>query len=178
MSNDYFDINNVNNYWAQQANDRANQARHDADAARRDLQVAQSANKANIDAIIHLRNSNADVQEVLAELKSENAILKSEKEFFENLLSKPMKEIAEKNQKFKETYEEQQLVLSKWILSQKAYAETAVQIGLESGKTKEEIDKIYKDNVKNVLANTTQHGNNAVTSDVLKENAVKIIKRK
>lgn len=176
--NDYFDINNINNYWAQQANQRADKARMDAQDAINKQHQAESHNKSNVDLIIHLRQQGELANKKINGLKEENAVLKSEKEFFENLLSKPMKEIAEKSQSFKETYDEQQLVLSKWILSQKAYAETAIQIGLEAGKTKEQINEIYKDNIVNVLANTTEHGNNASSSDVLKENANKIIKRK
>jgi hypothetical protein len=176
--NDYFEINNVNNYWAQQANQRADKARMDAQDAINKQHQAESNNKSNVDLIIHLRQQGEMANKTINNLKEEKAVLKSEKEFFENLLSKPMKEIAEKSQSFKETYDEQQLVLSKWILSQKAYAETAIQIGIEAGKTKEDVDKIYKDNVKNVLANTTQHDNNASSNDVLKENVGKIIKRK
>ncbi len=88
-----------------------------------------------------------------------------------------MKDIAENNGKFKETYEAQQLALAKWILSQKAYAETAIQIGIEAGKTKEEVQDLYKDNVASVLANATRHGNNAVSNPVLKEHASIIIEK-
>jgi hypothetical protein len=176
--NDYFGMNNANNYWVQQANQREDTARSEAQDAINKRFQAEANNQNNVDLIISLRQRNSNLEKNVGALKAENAVIKSEKEFFENLLSRPMKEIAEKNKNFKETYDEQQLVLSKWILSQKAYAETAVQIGLESGKTKEEIDKIYKDNVKNVLANTTQHDNDSSSNAVLKENVGKIVKRK
>ncbi len=175
--NDYFDPNNPVNYWAQQANNRAHTARLNEIEAQRELNSQKFVNKSNVDLILQLRNKTANATEVVEELKENNAKLESEKQFFENLLSLPMKEIAEKNEKFKETYDAQQLVLAKWILSQKAYAETALQIGLESGKSQEEVQDLYKENISSVLANATKHGNNAVTNPVLKDNVNKIIKK-
>lgn len=179
-SNDYFNNgnpNNPNNYWTQQANARAETARLNEIDAKRELNSQNFANQTNVDLIFQLRNKASAGAEKNQQLETENVKLASEKQFFENLLSLPMKEIAEKNEQFKETYEAQQLVLAKWILSQKAYAETAIQIGIEAGKSTEEVQQIYKDNVSSVLANATKHGNNAVTNPVLKENVNKIIKK-
>lgn len=177
MSNNYFDPTNPVNYWAQQAQGRANRAEHHENVARSDLEAQKFSNQSNIDLIIQLRNKVSHEAEKAHNLEKNNVKLESEKQFFENLLSLPMKEIAEKSEHFKETYEAQQLVLAKWILSQKAYAETALQIGVQSGKSPEEVDALYKDNISSVLANATQHGNNAVTNPVLKENVNKIIKK-
>lgn len=176
MTNEYFDPNNPTNYWTQQANSRAKTAELHENAAREDLNAQKFVNKSNVDLIIQLRNKVGVASQKAEELEKDNAKLESEKQFFEKLLSLPMKEIAEKNEQFRETYEAQQLVLAKWILSQKAYAETAIQIGIEAGKTTEEVQDIYKDNVASVLANATKHGNNAVTNPVLKDNVNKIVK--
>lgn len=176
MSNDYFNPNNPNNYWAEEANNRAHRAQQQENAAREDLNAQRFVNQSNVDLIIQLRNKVGLESQKAEKLEKDNVKLEAEKQFFEKLLSLPMKEIAEKNEKFRETYEAQQLVLAKWILSQKAYAETAMQVGIEAGKTSEEIQEIYKDNVAAVLANATKHGNNAVTNPVLKENVNKIIK--
>lgn len=177
MSNNYFDPTNPFNYWAQESSNRANRAETNETLARTELEVQKFSNQSNIDLIIQLRNKASSEFERANALKMDNVKLESEKQFFENLLALPMKEIAEKSEHFKETYEAQQLVLAKWILSQKAYAETALQIGVQSGKSPEEVDALYKDNISSVLANATQHGNNAVTNPVLKENVNKIIKK-
>lgn len=177
MSNDYFNTNNVNNYWAQQERDIAHSSRLNEVAARRELDAQKFANNSNVDLILQLRNKTNAASQKSNQLEEDNAKLASEKQFFENLLSLPMKQIAEKSSHFKETYEAQQLALAKWILSQKAYAETALQIGIESGKTTEEVQKIYNDNIVSVLANVTKHGNDAIFNPVLKENISKIIKR-
>lgn len=177
---DYFNPNTpntLNNYWTQEANARAETARLNEIDAKRELNAQNFANQTNVDLILQLRNKASAGVEKAKQLETDNIKLASEKEFFENLLSLPMKEIAEKNDQFKETYEAQQLVLAKWILSQKAYAETALQIGIESGKSTEEVQQIYKENVSSVLANATKHGNNAVSNPVLKENINKIIKK-
>ena len=55
--NDYFEINNVNNYWAQQANQRADKARMDAQDAINKQHQAESNNKSNVDAITHAMNN-------------------------------------------------------------------------------------------------------------------------
>lgn len=177
MSNNYFDPSNPTNYWAQQAQGRANTAEAHENAARSELEAQKFANKSNVDLIIQLRNKASSEAERANNLQKNNIQLESEKQFFENLLSLPMKQIAERNGQFKETYEAEQLVLAKWILSQKAYAETAIQIGLEAGKSTEDVQELYKDNIISVLANATKHGNDAVTNPVLKENVTKIIKK-
>jgi hypothetical protein len=183
MNNGYYDPNDPTNYWALQANSRAKIAEFNENVAREELYAEKFNNRSNTDLIIQLRNKAAieaqranELAQIANELKKDNVKLESEKQFFENLLSLPMKEIAEKNEQFKKTYEAQQLLLAKWILSQKAYAETAMQIGIEAGKTTEEVKDMYNDNIILVLANATKHGNNAVTSQVLKENVSKIIK--
>lgn len=177
MSNNYFDPTNVNNYWSQEANLRADRLQKKAEDANQNLNQQRASNQANVDLILQLRQKVGTDAEKLQNLQTDNAKLASEKQFFENLLSLPMREIADKSEKFKETYDAQQLVLAKWILSQKAYAETAIQIGLESGKTTDEVTEIYKDNMISVLANTTKHGNNASTNNVLKDNVNKIVKK-
>ncbi|WP_343586487.1 hypothetical protein [Herbaspirillum sp.] len=57
----------------------------------------------------------------------------------ENLLARPMKEIAERNALFKHTYMKQQELLSNWMVSQKAFHEIAFRYGKALGKSVEEI---------------------------------------
>lgn len=57
----------------------------------------------------------------------------------ENLLARPMKEIAEKNFFFKHTYMKQQELLSNWMVSQKAFHEIALRYGKALGKSVEEV---------------------------------------
>ena len=80
---------------------------------------------------------------------------------------KPMKEIADMSGDFKKTYELQQQMLAEWIMGQKAYKETAMQLGMQVGKSPEEILQMATQNANAVLENRTQHGNNSTTSPTL-----------
>lgn len=105
--------------------------------------------------------------------------LKNRNQELENLLSRPLKQIAQEHPAFKNNYEAlieaQNEILADWILGQKAYKETAIQLGIQVGKTPEEIKKIASQNVNAVLENKTEHGNNASSSKTLSENAAAII---
>ena len=173
MSNSYFD---PNNYYADEANGRANAARLNEDMARQDLQSQQFQNQSNSELIAMLRNANQALQSQVYRLESDCQQLKVQKDFLDHLLSQPLPEIANHNESFKASYEAQQLVLAKWILSQKAYAETALCIGIQAGKSEADVLAVYKDSLSSVLANATKHGNNAVTSQVLKDNWHKLVK--
>ena len=177
MSDDYFSPNNPMNYWAREADLKANQARLDAEAARTEASIERKRNDTNFETILQMSAAKRNQEEIVGSLKKENATLLSEKYFYKGLLSLPMREIAEKNGDFKKTYEEEQLVLAKWILNSKAYAETTMQLGLNAGKTPEEIKKLHTENIAAVLTNTTKHGNDAVTNPVLKDNVNKILKK-
>lgn len=173
MSNSYFD---PNNYYADEANSRANTARLNEDRARQDLQSQHFQNQSNTDLIAMLRTNNQTLHSQVQRLESDCQQLKVQRDFLDNLLSQPLAEIANHNESFKTSYEAQQLVLAKWILSQKAYAETALCIGIQAGKSEADVLAVYKDSLSSVLANTTKHGNNAVTSQILKDNWKKLVK--
>lgn len=111
--------------------------------------------------------------------------LKNRNQELENLLSRPLKQIAQEHPAFKNNYEAlinaykevQDEILAGWILSQKAYKETAMQVGIEAGKTPEEIKEMAKKNEEVVLNNQSEidQGNNASTSKILTENLSAII---
>ncbi|MCA1859936.1 hypothetical protein LE191_07390 [Janthinobacterium sp. HSC-3S05] len=83
-----------------------------------------------------------------------------EANFYKNLLSKPMAEIAEYDKNFKEMYDRQQELLALWMVGQRAMKEVAIKLGMELGKTKEQVLDLSKEAQRNVLENNTQHGNN------------------
>ncbi|MBC3935960.1 hypothetical protein H8K47_11360 [Undibacterium sp. CY7W] len=91
------------------------------------------------------------------------------------LLSRPMREIAEISGDFQKAYEQQQQILANWILSQKAYRETAVQLGIAVGKTAEEVQDLVTQNANAVLENRTEHGNDSNTNPLVKEYASTIL---
>lgn len=107
-----------------------------------------------------------------AEAKLEESfkrIQQAEKEvlYYKDLLSKPMHEIANKNENFKNTYVLQQQLLADWMVSQKGFKELAVDLGLQLGKTKEEILEQGVANKEKILNNTTKHNNNAEDSKII-----------
>lgn len=117
--------------------------------------VVQEQNLANQ---LQAREAKKDLTEANKELKKENEFLKA-------LLARPMAEIAAVNNSFKETYEKQQETLGTWMVSQRAFKEIAIQLGLEAGKTKEEIISLEKETRKTVLDNETEHGNNFIQKE-------------
>ena len=174
MNDDYL---NPDNYFAQQAKQNEERARLEEIAAKRELEAQKFCNQSNDSLIAQLRDKASALAEKNHQLQRANAQLETDNEFLENLLSLPMDEIAAKNPRFKASHDAQQLALAKWILSQKAYAETAFAIGMAAGKSAEEIKAIYKDSISSVLANVTKYGNDAISNPVLKAHADSIIKR-
>lgn len=111
-------------------------------------------------------------------LMQENKLLKEKiqkNEDYEKLLSRPMKDIAAINGDFRKTYEMQQELLAEWVLAQRAYKETATQLGIQLGKTPDEVQQMASQNANAVLENKTQHGNDATTSPLLNDYASAII---
>ncbi len=84
---------------------------------------------------------------------------------YENLLSQPMHVIAEKNQNFKETYEEQQTLLADWMVSQKAFKELAIQFGLEKGMDSSEVIEMGLDKAIDVLEDRNEPSHNTIASN-------------
>jgi transcriptional regulator len=147
MNNRIYDPNDPTNYWVLEANNRARTAEFHENRAREELSAERFNNRSNLDLISKLRRrvevevqrSNELTQMVnklaqrVNELENDNLKLKSEKQFFVNLLVES-------------------------TLSQRVWAETAVQIGVEAaGKTTEEIVGMQKENIDLVLANKSKY---------------------
>ena len=118
-----------------------------------------------------LNDQNQHLQEVIRanklgsnsyieDLEDDNDKLKAENQFYKNLLTKPMHEIANLNGDFKETYQEQQIILGEWIVSQRAFKEIAIKLGIKAGRTKEDIIQEGMEAKVKVLNNQTEHDNN------------------
>lgn len=100
---------------------------------------------------------------------SKSQLEEKEKEIqrYKDLLAKPMIEIAEQSGAFKETYEEQQNLLAKWIVSQRAFKDIAMKYGQMAGKTPEEIQSELNEATKKVLNNEASFPiNNADKTDL------------
>lgn len=83
--------------------------------------------------------------------KTSTQIREEESQKYESLLAQPMHIIAQQNEKFKETYEEQQTLLADWMVSQKAFKELAIQFGVEKGYTPEQVIEMGLDKDVDVL---------------------------
>jgi hypothetical protein len=86
-----------------------------------------------------------------------------------------MKDIAEINGDFKKTYEMQQQLLAEWIMGQKAYRETAMQLGMALDMTPEQVQKVAAPNYTAVLENKTKFGNDGNESATLAQHAATIL---
>lgn len=83
-----------------------------------------------------------------------------ELENIEELLSKPMKEIAQKSGAFKETYLKQQELMAQFIVSQRAFKEIAMKYGQALGKTPEQVANEAKQTEESVKNGQSEFGNN------------------
>ena len=108
-------------------------------------------------------------------LEAEAKNLKEENRMFRELLSRPMREIAEVSGEFRKTYFEQQQLLAEWIMGQKAYKETAMQLGMALDMTPDQVQNVAAPNYTAVLENRTQHGNNGSASPTLANHAANIL---
>ena len=101
-----------------------------------------------------LEMENADLRIRIAR-ESENARklqeYKEEVEYYEQLLCKPMLEIARQNGQFKKTYEEQMTIMADWMVSQKAFKELAIEFGWDKGLKTDDVVEMGLDKEINVL---------------------------
>jgi hypothetical protein len=108
-------------------------------------------------------------------LEAEAKNLKEENKMYRELLSRPMKEIAEISGDFRNTYFEQQKMIAEWIMAQRAWKETATQLGIQVGKTPEELQSTATQNANAILEDRSEHGNNASSIPLLSEYAATIL---
>lgn len=166
--NDYRSLSAAN-YWANKAAIEKEDARlqHNrnriesiADGQKiRQLVIENNELKAKIE---DLKAANKTYEEYIISEREKN---KDEENFYKNLLSKPMREIAEIDNNFKLAYEKQQELLATWMVTQRAYKEMAIDFGLKLGKTKQEItEALVDEKISKVLNDETEHGNNAEES--------------
>lgn len=177
----------VINFWQGEAHKNAHER---AEAAKK----AHEATMGKIDAEKKVQEVTADIknyeeesdylvdlgEKLLIKLNNTKAQLakaEAEAEFYKKLLSKPMAEIAQYNGDFKAAYEAQREMMANWIVSQKAFKEAATDLGIQAGKTKEDVIELGKQAKEDVLNNTTKHGNNAEDLDFLNP-YVEILKAK
>lgn len=73
--------------------------------------------------------------------------------FFRSLLSRPFSEIAKYNLDFAKAFEMQQQTMSDWILSQKAYRDLALDLGVQMGIPPTDIAQAYLDRVNQIAIN-------------------------
>ena len=108
----------------------------------------------------HTNRRSQTLQENADDLRIQVDRLQKQVQFYENLLAKPMHEIAHESESFRKTHESQQELLANWMVSQRAFKELAIDLGLKLGKTREEVVADGMAQRINVLENTTKHDNN------------------
>ena len=119
-------------------------------------------------------------------LKKENESLKRQlsnaedtAEEYEQLLCKPMLEIAQQNGDFKQTYEKQMEIMADWMVSQKAFKELAIEFGFDDGLQPDEVIKMGLDKEIDVLNNKhdPSHKSNSTDGNVIAPHRDKLIKK-
>ncbi|MDM8356177.1 hypothetical protein [Pandoraea communis] len=112
-----------------------------------------------------LREENEDLRREIEELRD-----------YEELLSKPMKEIAQHHGGFRQAYEAQQKLISNWIVSQRAFKEVAMKYGIQAGKTREEIQAEGVAAKETILTDQSQFGNNLEAGTVERNHMPELLK--
>jgi hypothetical protein len=115
---------------------------------------------------------NADLQKTIQSAKvanlslgHQNQLLKQKIEYYEKLLAQPMQVIAEHNDDFKKTFEEQQTHLADWMVSQKAFKELAIQFGLEKELEPQDVIEMGLDKKIDVLEDKHEPSHNTNVGD-------------
>lgn len=162
MSDDY-DSNLANaNFWAQKAV-----------TANEDARLAHNKNRAES---IHdgqtIRKLNAEVDSLRAQLADARGALKLYEDHIDSLnkngflttaqvdelLSKPLNEIANGHAAFEANFRKNQLALAEWMVSQRAFKELAIENGLRLGISKETTLSLgLNETPVRVLSNETKH---------------------
>lgn len=107
----------------------------------------------------HANRRSQTLQENADELRIQVDRLQKQLRYYENLLTRPMHEIAHAVESFRTTYESQQELLATWMVSQRAFKELAIELGLACGKTREDVLAAGMSRRIDVLENSTKHGN-------------------
>lgn len=150
-------MTNLNYYW-QKRNEQEQKTR-DREKLNEDFE-AGLVKRANDEKIKKLEAELANAK------KQPQKVVRSETdEYYRNLLSKPMLEIAMVNGDFRGTYEKQQELLGNWMVSQKAFKEVAIKLGAQLGKTPEEIIAEGMATKEKVLDGETEYGNNFIENE-------------
>jgi len=102
-----------------------------------------------------------------------------EVEYYEQLLCKPMLQIARRNRQFKKTYEEQMTIMADWMVSQKAFKELAIEFGWEKGLEPAQVIDMAIDKEIDVLENKNKesHNTNAGDGNTIAPRKVKLIEK-
>lgn len=146
MSSDQW---NNTNYWRNQAGTEADNLQREKEKNRKENEAkAEQQQREQFQSTNNLHYLNHKISEQEKEI-----------EYYKSLLTKPMLEIAKLNGEFEKTYDEQQTILGEWMVSQRAFKELAIKLGIEVGRTKEDVINEGMDTKAKVLNNQTEHGN-------------------
>lgn len=98
-----------------------------------DKQILNSQFQANL----AVEKKRADAEKDRAESMEQSA------NFYRQLLSRPMTEIAKYDMNFAKAHALQEQTLSDWVLSQKAFKDLSYDLGFSLGYEDKEVDKLY-----------------------------------
>ena len=139
---------------------KASEAQYEAD------RKARAYQQANEDLAWENQRSNSlnnELEGDIARLRRQKNQLVVEVNRLRELLTKPFTEIAKEDPTFAANYHRSKELLASWMVSQRAYRECAIQIGLENGMSIEEVTKkataLHEDVIKENCP--VEHGTNA-----------------
>ena len=128
---------------------------------------------------LDLEIKNSSLRSRLDESERKLRESQEEVEYYEQLLCKPMLEMARQNGQFKKTYEEQMTIMADWMVSQKAFKELAIEFGWEKGLEPAQVIDMAIDKEIDVLENKNKesHNTNAGDGNTIAPRKVKLIEK-
>lgn len=132
----------------------------------------------------NLQSYTDDIEYDAEVLLLKNIRLEDRLQQYQQLLSKPLAEIAAQNDGFKLTYDKHMETIADWMVSQKAFKELAIRLGAEKGLSPQDVIRIGLDMEIDVLENKhdpshkTNVGNSTVIGPHVEKLKEKFAKRK
>ncbi len=107
---------------------------------------------------IHLKQENSELRNENQNLQMKVHHAEAEAQFYKELLCRPMADIAQVDENFAKTYQEQQELIRSWIRSSEVWREVSMMLAIEGGVEQEKAQELLNEANKRVDDGTNQFG--------------------
>ncbi len=107
---------------------------------------------------IHLKQENSELRNQNHNLQARVHNAEAEAKFYKELLCRPMSDIAEVDETFAKTYQEQQDLIRSWIRSSEVWREVSMMLAIDGNVDQEQAQSLLDEANQRVDAGTNQFG--------------------